>query len=355
MLGNSSANILTGGDGNDILNGAAGNDTLIGGNGNDIYYVDANDIVNEIGTSGTDTVFASLSFTLSDNVENLYLSGNAVNGTGNASNNYITGHSGVNFLFGEDGNDTLEGNGGDDTLDGGNGNDSLVGGAGSDTMIGGNGDDIYYVDSASDIIKGETSTGGIDIVRAFTSYVLPTYVENLYLIGSNAVNGTGNASDNNIGANSLANNLSGGDGNDSLFGDSGNDTLDGGSGNDILTGGLDSDRFLFNSNAAFVASAVGIDRISDFTSNSDKIILDKTTFTALNSGVGIGFNVTNEFAIVTDDFAASISTAKIVYNSGNGKLFYNQDGVTSGFGTGAQFATIANNPSLTGNDFEIVS
>lgn len=57
----------------------------------------------------------------------------------------------------------------------------------------------------------------------------------------------------------------------------------GASGNDSLTDGDGSDRFIYKSNAAFTSNAIGIDRITDSVSDSgtDKIVLDKTTFTAL--------------------------------------------------------------------------
>ncbi|MBU7586148.1 MAG: hypothetical protein KAF91_25325 [Nostoc sp. TH1S01] len=117
-------------------------------------------------------------------------------------------------------------------------------------------------------------------------------------------------------------------------------------------GGLDSDLFLFDINTAF-NSIIGVDTISDFVSGSDKIVLDKTTFTTLISVAGNGFSISNEFATVTTDAAAAISTARIVYNSSNGILFYNENGSADGFGTGTQFAVLTANPILNGSDFVI--
>ncbi|QFS50184.1 M10 family metallopeptidase C-terminal domain-containing protein [Nostoc sphaeroides] len=71
-------------------------------------------------------------------------------------------------------------------------------------------------------------------------------------------------------------------GNDLLRGGTGNDTLIGGTGNDALVGGAGADTFLYNTNAAFATSAVGVDTISDFNSDEgDKIVLSKTTFSAI--------------------------------------------------------------------------
>ena len=95
--------------GNNILSGGTGNDTMIGGLGNDTYVVDAvGDVVTELAGEGTDTVQSSVSYTLSDNVENLQLTGTAaINATGNTLDNVLTGNSGNNILSGGAGNDTM--------------------------------------------------------------------------------------------------------------------------------------------------------------------------------------------------------------------------------------------------------
>lgn len=217
LEGGEGSDTLYGGAGNDVLDGGAGADTMIGGAGNDTYVVDhVNDVVIEIsGTGqGTDTVQSSISYTLTDNVENLTLTGSAnLNGTGNALSNVITGNSGNNILSGGGAADTLYGGGGDDTLDGG---------TGSDWMYGGAGNDIYIVDSATDHAI-ENSNEGIDTVYASVSFTLGSNVENLVLTGSAIINGTGNSLANTLTGNSASNTLNGGTGADTMIGGKGND------------------------------------------------------------------------------------------------------------------------------------
>ena len=120
LTGTSEEDTISGLGGNDTLNGGAGNDTLrcggtgndtmSGGAGDDTYVVDAaGDVVTEAAGEGTDTVQASVSYTLGGNVENLTLTGSGnINATGNTLDNILIGNAGNNTLSGGAGNDSDE-------------------------------------------------------------------------------------------------------------------------------------------------------------------------------------------------------------------------------------------------------
>jgi Ca2+-binding RTX toxin-like protein len=186
------------------------------------------------------------------------------------------------LIFGENGIDNLEGNEGDDTIFGSNGDDGLAGQEGDDSLVGGNGNDRLY--------------GWI--------------------------------------------------GNDVLLGDVGDDSLYGGSGNDLLTGGGGADTFNFGNDflAGDTFGSLGLDTITDFQLGIDKIQLQGTAFTALQ---------TISFATVTNDDLAAASSEIIVYSQATGTIFYNANGAEAGLGDGAAFAKLNGNPLLTAEDFTI--
>ena len=207
--------------------------------------------------------------------------------TGTSQSEILNGTNENNAIRGLAGNDTINGRGGDDQIIGSRGSDFLYGKDGNDTLQGRQGNDFLF----------------------------------------------------------------GGNGNDSLVGGQGRDRFNGGAGDDTLTGGASIDRFIFNTNDEFDSDDIGVDDITDFVPQQDKILLDKSTFTTITSNSGIGFSLDAEFAIVTSDSDAETSEAVIVYNSNNGKLFYNANGTDSEFGSGGEFANLTNTPSISEDDF----
>ena len=206
-IGNSSHNLMTGGDAADLLNGVEGNDTLFGGAGADSL----------LGGNGNDAVY------------------------GGADADKIRAGAGNDRLWGEAGDDVLYGEDGSDVLEGGLGNDTLDGGGGTDRMAGGLGDDTYVLSVSSDKAVELTGEGTDHVLSAFT-YAMGAELETLTLTGSKAIKGTGNALDNVLTGNAAANGLWGGAGDDTLIGGAGNDTLTGQDGADTYLFGRGSGR-----------------------------------------------------------------------------------------------------------------
>lgn len=319
LAGDSGSDILYGEAGDDSLDGDSGADMMIGGSGNDSYTVDnVDDIVIELAGEGIDSVVSSVSYTLTDNVENLTLTGGkAVSGTGNALANTIIGNTSANTLDGRDGNDILTGGmnkdilyggSGDDTLNGGGGDDHLDGGSGADTMLGGTGDDTYTVDNAADLVI-EDDDKGTDGVVSTISYALTSNVENLTLAGTDAINAIGNAGNNVLTGNNSVNLLSAGVGNDILDGNggldflegmAGNDTLadsagsgyfNGGAGDDKLTGGALADFFLGGEGDDTISTGGGSDVIVFNRGDGyDKVIVGANARETISLGGGIAYS-----------------------------------------------------------------
>ncbi|WP_460844414.1 beta strand repeat-containing protein, partial [Noviherbaspirillum agri] len=334
--GNTLDNTIVGTSSNNTIDGGAGIDTMIGGDGDDTYIVDStDDVVVENANEGTDTVLASANYTLSDNIENLTLTGaDNINGTGNALNNVITGSSGANILTGLGGNDTYvvdnagdmvvedinagidtvlasisytlsanvenlsltgtadidgTGNALNNAITGNSGANILDGGAGVDTMTGGAGNDIYIVDNAGDV-TAEAVNGGIDTVLSSVTHTLANNVENLTLTGTGNIDGTGNALDNIIIGNTGNNRLFGLAGNDTLTGDTGNDLLDGGVGADAMAGNAGDDTYVVDNAGDLVVENAdeGTDTVQSSISYTLTANVENLTLTGSASINGTG-------------------------------------------------------------------
>lgn len=217
--------VLVGRGGDDWLYGGPGADRMYGGLGNDIYFVnDPGDLAQDKPGGGIDEVRSSVDYTLGLYFENLTLRGAAaIDGKGNARANVIKGNDAANVLAGREGDDRLDGQGG------------------ADTMWGGPGDDVYVVRQPGDRAIEGPDADGFDTVESFVTFTLGSGIEKLDLVGDEAIDGKGNALDNEIRGNRQENVLRGARGDDEIYGGLRDDTLYGGRGNDSLDGGQNDD------------------------------------------------------------------------------------------------------------------
>ncbi|WP_300334416.1 M10 family metallopeptidase C-terminal domain-containing protein [Accumulibacter sp.] len=238
--GNTLANTLRGNAGNNVLDGKAGVDLLDGGEGADVYLIGlASDHpaaeIADSGTSGNDEVrFAAgtastLTLFAGDRgIESVVIGSGLgelanTNGTGALNVNAALVGNGLSIL-GNAGANVLTGTDYADRIDGGAGADRLIGGGGSDTLIGGTGNDVYVADASDTLIETSTLASEIDTVETNATWTLGANLENLTLLGSDNLNGSGNALSNRLLGNTGANVLDGGLGADSMYGGAGNDS-----------------------------------------------------------------------------------------------------------------------------------
>lgn len=295
-----------------------------------------------------------------------------------------------------------------DKLPGTPGNDRFDGLSGADTMTGGLGDDTYTIDNSGDKIV-EKLNEGTDTVLSVINTTLANHVENLILIGTTALNGTGNALNNSLTGNAAANVLDGGKGadeligglgddsywldnvgdkaienndagidtvlslmsytlgmnienlsligsaalkgignglNNSLIGNKGANTLDGGAGDDVLDGGLGKDVLTGGvGHDIFRFTNLSKDTITDFSVTDDTIQLENSVFTKL---IATGELSADNFRVGT---AAADANDFVIYNSNTGALIYDSNGNSAGGAT--QIAVLGIGLALTHSDFMV--
>ena len=325
LVGNADANqlsglggddLLLGGDGNDVLNGGLGADEMDGGAGNDTFYVDnAGDRVIELADGGSDTVFASASFSLVGGfAEILTLTGTgAINATGNALANLISANAGNNILNGGAGVDTLSyasatagvtvslglttaqatGGSGSDTvlgfenLTGSAFNDVLTGNALNNLLLGGAGNDIIDGAAGIDTVSYAGSTSAVIISLALSTPQATGGGGLDTLTGIEVLIGTSY--------------------NDSLTGDGANNTLDGGAGNDLIEGGAGND---------ILEGGTGIDTAS-YAGAGAGVTVNLATVPAQNT-LGAGSDTLKNFENVIGSAFADILTGTAVANTLDG-------------------------------------
>ncbi|GCE61151.1 Calx-beta domain-containing protein [Microcystis aeruginosa] len=163
-------------------------------------------------------------------------------------------------------------------------------------------DEAFTVTLSNPVNATINPEGGIgeviitDTWQTSLTRTLPNNVENLRLIGTNNINGTGNAGNNNI------------------TGNNGINQINGGAGIDTLTGGLGADIFIFQFGQSTISTS---DRITDFAINSDKIDL-------LTQG-GTAMNAPSSFSRAADSTVTTLDNLiNQVFTDANGAITGNQ-------------------------------
>jgi Ca2+-binding RTX toxin-like protein len=290
-----------------VIRGGEGADTMDGGDGIDwLRYLES-----------TEGVTVDLSVQLQVSAGDA--DGDVISGFEN-----VQGSDHGDQISGDDGANYLIGFAGDDDISGGAGRDSIRGGEGADTLDGGTDvDTLQYVDSAAGVIINlnadafgfQTASGGDaegDVISGF---------ENVLASNSNDIL-TGDA----------ARNI--------LNGYDGDDILNGGGAKDALIGGGGADQFVFDTALA----ASNVDRILDFETGIDMIMLAGEIFTGLSAGI-LGATAFHTAA----GGLANAAEQRIIYDTGTGNLYFDEDG--NGAEKAMLFASMTSLPDLDQADF----
>ena len=368
LIGGSGNDSLRGNAGNNRIDGGAGDDTIGGNFGNDILIGGANGASGDrldfgIGTL-TSGVTVNLSITTAqDTGAGIKTILGFENISGSDFDDVFTGNSDVNSIGGSDGNDIIKGGAGADLLDGGNntagggdwvtyagsasgvtvnvnggiqhggdaegdnlfGFENVIGSSFADTLTGSNDNNGFEGGLGADIINGGISGAFGDTVVYQHSAAGVTVDLTLATAQISAGEASGDLLSN-------IENILGSDHADTLTGTSGGNFLLGGLGADILTGGAGADLFFFKD------FAEGGDHLTDFESGSDKIAVGFTTGLAnLDSG---------------SDPTAGSADAWFLYDTDDGKLYFDADG--NGAGAQVLFVTLDGAPPLAATDFDTV-
>jgi Ca2+-binding RTX toxin-like protein len=333
---------------------------MAGGAGNDVYAVDSGaDVVTEAPGAGTDTVQATTTYTLPDNVENLVLAGNAaINGSGNGLANALTGNAGNNVLNGGAGVDTasyanaaagvsvsLASSTAQDTLGAGSDtliaiealigsafNDRLTGNAGANTLVGGLGDDVLDGGAGIDTASFANAAAGVSV--------------DLGVTGPQATFGAG------IDTLVAVENLSGSRFDDTLTGNGLNNLLFGGLGNDVLNGagGVDTASYggaafavVVDLAAGTAGGGAGSDLLANVENLAGSSFADTLTGNSLNNVLDGG---QGNDAI---DGGAGVDTASYASATGGVSVTLAAPGVQQNT-LGAGLDTLGNVENLTGSN-----
>ena len=307
IAGGNGADTITTGGGDDFITGGAGNDVLDGGAGDDTFIYDTPsdltgdtidggddyDIV-QVNGAANDTFVVSLG--AGNNVEAVVMGGSAatnLDASGSTAGLVINGNEAANTIQGGSGNDNIEAEGGDDTIiyKLGDGVDNVYGEDGSDKLrlTGGSAASAVTV-----TLIGSATIAGTVVSGALAGQVNSSSVETIELALDGSNDKTVDAS--NLLASVVVRGALGA-GDDTFRTGKGADSVDGGDGFDTL----------------------------DFSHIANGISVNLAAGTALGTGVGSDFGLTNFEAVIgtahTDVITGSTGDNTFFATAGGDAIF----------------------------------
>lgn len=357
-------------DGNDLIIGHGGADYLDGGNGNDIFTIGGFGVNGQhSGTPGANNPFQGLTSKADDGNPEWITDDNAkING--------VDQYGGKrDVIVGGAGRDTLRitsGQGIDNAKNAADASDNVVlkltdaNFKGMEVVqVGANVGRINTEDSALQLLNDHlylnsgASETGVSATATDTGKSLNNLTVDASGVTKNGLLFEGNGNDNNFIGTAKG---------DTFIGNGGHDTLTGGGGKDVfqfgsvhtMTVGSDStsagnsatttgQSFYYDKITAFTAAMY--DTITDFTAGSDKIALNRDFFTKFGTSTKVAPTAAN-IVQGAGTTAAADADDYLIFNSTDGKLYYDADG--SGAGASVLVAELQHVTSVSASDFVIV-
>jgi Ca2+-binding RTX toxin-like protein len=227
------------------------------------------------------------------------------------------------------------------TITGTAGNDTLTGTSGNDTINGLGGNDLVLAGSTggTDVVDGGAGSDSIDFSSRATSAVIVNFAAGTISGGSSGT--ISFTAVERVIAGNFNDSLSGSAAAQTLVGQGGSDTLWGAGGIDTLWGGGGADRFVFRE-----TGSANADSVRDWTSGSDKLVLDGSVMSAL--GATGNFAASDARFKANSTGTATDSSDRVIYNTTTRQVFYDADG--NGSGAAQLIATLQSGATFAATD-----
>ena len=327
LLGGTGVDQLSGGAGNDYLWGGAEADTIVGGEGRDRFAYNAlsegGDTIGDFHTgSGGDILDVSVLGARLGWDSTDFISDGLIRAVQSGANTLVQANDGTDWvnlatLSGVTAKSfslanvqmslsdplALQAESQPTSHSGTDGANFFSAATGADLYNGSLGNDSYVFNDLGDRVVNEVAGGGDDTIQTTVTVDLGTQsmVENLRLLGTEAIDATGNQLNNLITGNAASNMISGGAGNDKLYGKGGADT------------------FHFAD-----MGAAHTDTVLDFGAD-DRVSLDASVFAGLDANAD---GLVDAASFTTG--AVTGTEAMLAYSKASGTVSYDADGAGSG-------------------------
>ncbi len=305
------------GAGDDTITNDGGNNTVIAGDGDDSITLGDGD--NDINSGAGDD-----SITLGN--------GNNLVAAGEGDNSVAAG-DGDNAITAGAGRDIIELGDGDNTVDAGEGNNDLTAGDGNNTVTTGAGIDILALGDGDNTVDAGDGDNTVTVGTGSNSVTTGAGVDTVTVLAAD------------VGVVPGGNLIKVGAGDDVVTASGGDDVIFGGFGVDILSGGDGADSFHYAERDE--SYSIYQDRITDFESGIDQIVIEENLLTQMGVEAGITLSGVDFVGTVANfgDAELAISTLPRLGN-GVAEAVFQQD-------TGMFWVDLNDDGELDGRDLRV--